>query len=76
MLDGVPISFTASAYLTVLPASGHLTNGVATTTVKAKPTPGGKGVGGQSVTAHVANATSTQSPITVKASPPALTVKA
>jgi Calx-beta domain len=77
VLDGVPISFTASTYLAVFPATGHLVGGLASTTVKAKATPGGQAVTGQSVAAHVVNATSTQSPISIKASappPPALSI--
>jgi Calx-beta domain len=74
VLDGTPVSFTASTYLTVTPISGQFTSGVATATVKAKSTPGSKGIGGQSVSGHVENATTTQSPITVRPSPPVLSV--
>jgi hypothetical protein len=70
VLDGVPISFSASTYLTVTPASGHVVGGVAGATVKAKTTPGGQSVTGQSVSARVVNAVTTQSPITIKASAP------
>jgi hypothetical protein len=75
VLDGTPILFFASTYLTVTPASGHFTNGVAVATVKAKSTPGNKGIDHQSVMAHVQNASTTQSLITVRPTPPVLSVK-
>ncbi len=73
VLDGLPVAFSATGGLTVTPAASSLISGVATTTVKPKPN-GGAGWTGQSVSATVINAVTTQSPITVVPSPPALTV--
>jgi hypothetical protein len=71
--DGIAVTFSASWGLTVSPASSTLVNGIAGTTVKPKPN-GGVGYTGQSVSAKVINAVTTQSPITVPPSPSALTI--
>jgi hypothetical protein len=73
VLDGLPITFSASGGLTVNPAASTIINGVASTTVKPRAN-GGVGYAGQSVSGKVINAVTTQSAITVPPSPPTLTV--
>ncbi len=70
VLDGTPIFFSSSTYLSVNPAFDTLDGGAATATVKAKQPPGTAGIGGQSVSGELENATTTQSGITIKASSP------
>jgi parallel beta-helix repeat protein len=70
VLDGTPIFFSSSTYLSVTPAVGVFANGVATAVVKAKQPPGTAGIGGQSVSGALENATTTQSGITIKGSTP------
>ncbi len=57
MLDGTLIFFSSSTYLSVTPAVGTFTGGAATAIVKAQQPPGTAGIGGQSVSGALENAT-------------------
>ncbi|HEX4017634.1 MAG TPA: Calx-beta domain-containing protein [Frankiaceae bacterium] len=70
VLDGTPIFFSSSTYLSVTPGVGTFTGGTATAVVKAKQPPGTAGIGGQSVSGVLESATTTQNGITIKASSP------